>query len=144
MLKKFTIIFLTFCLSGCALGTNISSLIDSSGTRATKLSEKLKLFHEAYFWGNPAEASQFVVPEKRSSFRTAFRDRKNKEKIVKNEIIDTEFDKGDSEATVHVDVQYFGSPTLVVKTRREIETWEFRSFAGGWFLKDIAVTEDES
>lgn len=129
--------------SGCFLAPAIDSfnkLGVTSSDRQALLAERIKLFSDALYWGEPSEAMLFVAPAHRVTLEPEFRRIKKQEKIVENKIESVEFSEDARKAKVEMTVRSYKVPFYVVNDRTEIQNWEF-NLSDGWLLASRAESK---
>ena len=70
-----------------------------------------------------------------SELRQILLERKERERLVKTEIIGNEVDFKEYKADIEVSIRYYSVPSYVVYNRLELQKWIWRD--GNWFLTDV-------
>ena len=128
-----------FLLSGCILAPAIDSVKRAGITKNDRiklLSEQIKYFHEALYWGNPDEALSFATDEDRTSLREVVSDMSGNERTVESKVYSTEVSDNGYDAVVRVKVKAYKVPFYVVNERIDEQVWTFE-VGSGWKLKSL-------
>lgn len=132
--------------SGCVGGssmTTLDNLTKGAEGRREQLAERMERYHHALHWGDADEAIAFIAADSRRDAYPGFRKRFRLERVTECELEELEFDGEVKEAVANVRISFYEKAALVVKTRRERETWEFRAMEGGWFLRNVEYSDVE-
>ncbi len=132
-----SILLAAFFLGGCIFAPTLDSISKAGFTKGDRegiLSDSMKKFHDALYWGNPSQALAMVTDEGRENVLASIKKSKREERIVDSKVEMVDFKNDSFEAEVDVTVRYFQVPYYVVKDRTEREQWEF-SLVDGWRLR---------
>lgn len=103
----------------------------------TALQERLERFNRARYWGGLSETVAFVTPKYQRDFIQKERSNTDVQRMVRTDVLRVELVDSGSSAEVEMEVRYFEKPTYLVKTRKEVQTWKYHRFAGGWLLTEL-------
>ncbi len=142
--KFFAAILIFVSTSGCLfsqLGGPLDDMVATPSVKAERLNKRLHTFHQALYWGSINEAANFVLPENKRKFVLGEKDNKRGQKLVDMEVESVIIDEDGETATVDVRIRYYRIPSYTIEVRNEVETWQFKRFNGGWFLKERSIEE---
>lgn len=140
------LVVLSLFFSGCVLVPFVEAVNDAgvtAGSRQSKLTEVVKKYEEAVYWGNAADALAFVAPPKRQGMQRLLTAAGRGSQIISSEVVSTSFDDAAKQATVIVATKRFTKEALVVTENFEEQLWVF-GLVDGWQLHDSrGVRKDE-
>jgi hypothetical protein len=131
-------------LQGCVLDPIIEGLSELGLTeqdRQRMLSEDIKHFNDALYWGSSTEALSFALPESRQDLSNSLREHSRDERIVESKIESLDFQPGAYEAQASVVVKYYRVPVYLVTERVEEQKWKF-ALSEGWKLVSRKLAAD--
>lgn len=123
--------------SGCFLAPFISGFQELGATpsgRQQLLTDGVKKYTEALFWGNPSKALTLVDEPIREQVAADIKSFSSSKRMVESKVIDISFEDSSYRAVVNVQLKYYEVPVYVVKDQVEQQEWMF-SFSEGWKLK---------
>lgn len=138
------LIAIALLLQGCLLLPFFQSAHEMGATESDRqqlLSDRVKDFHSALYWGAPGKAINFVAPAARSAVAPSLKSDRDSEKIVESTVRDIQFSESSKIAKIEVVTRFFRVPYYIVKERTEREEWRF-SFGDGWMLTGRTIDAD--
>lgn len=139
------LVVLSFFFSGCLLVPFIEAVNDAGVTassRQANLSEVIKKYEEAVYWGNTPDALALIAPTKRQEMQRLLAVAGRGSQIISSEVVSTSFDDEVKRATVVVATKRFTKQALVVTENFEEQLWVF-GLADGWQLHDTRRVRKE-
>jgi hypothetical protein len=97
----------------------------SSSDRMALLDERVKVFHDAIYWGRSQHIVQYADKSVRAELLERARASRQNVKLIESKIDFVEFNDDIDEATVDVLVKFYKIPFYVVNERLERQTWKF-------------------
>ena len=134
MRKLLLIIFLPLMLQGCLLVPFVESASQAGvtkGDRQALLSQSLKKFQEALFWGDTGKALVFANFEEKKNLKDYIEKIVKNKKVAEAKIISTDLDEAVQNASVTVRWKTYDLSTLVIKESEQTQNWSFY-FGDGW------------
>lgn len=141
-MKYLLLIF--FLFSGCILAPVIKGVQDAgltSSDRAVKLSEELRHFREALYWGQITKLNSYILDEGRDSFSKAYKDVGKTEKITELKVEETQVSDDGYSAIVRLMVRYYRIPQYTVLERIDTHDWIY-SFNDGWKVASVSFGDE--
>lgn len=119
---------------------SIETMIASERGMRQQLSQRVRDFHRAVYWGDVNRASSFVLPEQRNEFVKSSKSLRESLHLVSLDVDSLELLEDDeNRAAVELTTRYYRSPNYVIQTRTDKEKWIYLRYSGGWFLEETTV-----
>lgn len=147
VIRILILLWIVSAFSGCVvLAPLIQSYKEtgiSEGDRKQLLSQSVKEFNEALFWGRVDTALALADASVHDQLRKEVRKKRKSERLVESNIEYVDFKDGARKADVDVLVRFFKVPVYIVKERIERQRWIF-ALGSGWKLSGREVIEEDN
>ncbi len=135
---------------GCAGCVVLAPVIDgvrqtgvTESDRQRLLTEEVKKYYDALYWGNPSVATTFASDRGREEIAQYMKNRDRNERLVESKVESVNFTNDSYAAEVEITERFYKVPYYMVNSRLQHQEWEF-SLLSGWKIVSQKVDESPS